>query len=149
MSKGTIFADHIMSFLMLQLSKATCEFKYEHVLLMIGIVGKCAINLEKDQGKSHWNVMHFMQDSNIYMLKNTSSVSPIFCILQKLILWGVWILKYPHHVKSSPSHVELYHGKAPKLHWWDQQLMMQIIVWHVKRLSCRLYVKRVFLKLRW
>jgi hypothetical protein len=36
-------------------------------------------------------------------------------------LRGVWILKFPCHVKSSPSHVELYRGKASKWHWCHQQ----------------------------
>ena len=54
-----------------------------------------------------------MQDNKVYMLINEMSSNLILWVIQTLVMRGVWILKFPRHVTSSPLHVEFYRGKAP------------------------------------
>jgi hypothetical protein len=98
---------------MLQLSEATCVFKYEHALFMIEMIGKDTINLAMDRWKSRQEVLWYMQDNKVYMLIKMMSRNLNIVGYLDIVLQGVWILRCPRHVKSSPSHVELYRGKAP------------------------------------
>jgi hypothetical protein len=50
--------------------KATCVFKYEHALFMIGIIGKDIISPAMDRWKSRQEVLWYMQDNKVYMLIN-------------------------------------------------------------------------------
>jgi hypothetical protein len=52
-----------------------------------------------------------MQENKVCILSN--NVSSIMWIIETLLLRGVWILRFPRHVKYSPMHVEPYRGKAP------------------------------------
>jgi hypothetical protein len=134
---------------MLELSEAICVFKYEHTPFTIRIIDKWTISSAIDRWKSRQKVLRYMQDNKLYMLINKMSANLDIVGYLDIALRGVWILRFPHHVKSSPSHVELYCGKAPKLILMAL-VMMQTIMWHVKRLLGRLYVKQVlFPKLRW
>jgi hypothetical protein len=98
---------------MLQLSEATCVFNYEHALFMIGMIGKDTINAAMDRWESRQEVLQYMQNNKVYILINKMSDNLGIVGYIDIVLRGVWILRFPRHVKSPPSHVEPYRGKAP------------------------------------
>jgi hypothetical protein len=57
-----------------------------------------------------------MQGINVYTLMNKRFGNLDIVGYPDIVLARYVILRFPNHVKYPPSHVELYHGKAPNLY---------------------------------
>ena len=123
---------------MLQLSEAICVFKHEHALFMVGIIGKYTISPEIDHWKSRRKVLHYMQGNKVYMLTKKSG-NLNFVGYSDIVSARCVDIK----VSTSCYILTLACGA---ISWKNFKMtlialvMMQSIMWHVKRLPSRLYV---------
>jgi hypothetical protein len=82
---------------------------------MIRIIGNYIINLELACLEKPPKVLHYIKHNKFDLLTNEKSGNMIYGSFRHSFS-DMWILRIPHHVTLSPSHIEQHRGKAPEVH---------------------------------